>query len=364
MERVRRFHFDRYDSNIEEWPYYIRRFETELALYELRGDDTMQQRRNLLLSRIGPDAYKIVVDHFRPEEVETRDYDEVKQVLHRYYAKNICITAERVVFSQRHRKDSETVTQFINALRALAGHCEFGASLDERLRDQLIIGVANDTWQKEIFRLHPTNASTLAQVEATVLVLEQASQQQQRLHGLAKHAATAAHDTTTRRVTPHAGGHTASASGSDRKQQPRQPRTLQRGKHCLTCGNNTHLAGEKCPAESVTCSACGTRSHYARVCVKAGNAVVATSSHDTDKNTSSFGNKGRRNPKQKQVHNVTADTDIQSDYAATDESDNYNDFNVIYAVQKSGTLAVLYAKLNGHKTRMLYDPGAAYSVIG
>ncbi len=186
MERVRRFHFDRYDSNIEEWPYYIRRFETELALYELRGDDTMQQRRNLLLSRIGPDAYKIVVDHFRPEEVETRDYDEVKQVLHRYYAKNICITAERVVFSQRHRKDSETVTQFINALRALAGHCEFGASLDERLRDQLIIGVANDTWQKEIFRLHPTNASTLAQVEATVLVLEQASQQQQRLHGLAK----------------------------------------------------------------------------------------------------------------------------------------------------------------------------------
>ena len=217
MERVRRFHFDRYDNNLEEWPYYIRRFETELALYELRGDDTMQQRRNLLLSRIGPDAYKIVVDHFRPAEVETRDYDEVKQVLHRYYSKNICITAERVVFSQRHRKDSETVTQFINALRALAGHCEFGASLDERLRDQLIIGIANDTWQKEIFRLHPTNAATLAQVEATVLVLEQASQQQQRLHGLTKQAAAAAHDTATRRVTPHTRGHTVAASGSDRK---------------------------------------------------------------------------------------------------------------------------------------------------
>jgi hypothetical protein len=116
MKRVRRFHFDQYDSNLGEWPYYIPRFETVLALYEPRGDDTMQQRRNLILSRIGPDAYKIVVDHFRPAEMKTRDYDEVKQVglLHRYYAKNICITVERVVFLQRHRKDDEIVTQFIN----------------------------------------------------------------------------------------------------------------------------------------------------------------------------------------------------------------------------------------------------------
>ena len=77
--------------------------------------------------------------------------------------------AERVVFAQRHRKEEETVTQFINALRALAGNCDFGASLAERLRDQLVIGLNNDVWQKEIFRLHPTNESTLAQIEATII---------------------------------------------------------------------------------------------------------------------------------------------------------------------------------------------------
>jgi hypothetical protein len=74
----------------------------------------------------------------------------------------------------------------------MAGHCKFGASLDETLRDQLIIGIANDMWQKEVFRLYATNASTLAQVEPTVLALEQASQQQQRLHGLTKQASAAA----------------------------------------------------------------------------------------------------------------------------------------------------------------------------
>ena len=34
-ERVRRFQFDRFDPQTEEWIYYIRRFETELALHEL-----------------------------------------------------------------------------------------------------------------------------------------------------------------------------------------------------------------------------------------------------------------------------------------------------------------------------------------
>jgi hypothetical protein len=115
----------------------------------------------------------------------------------------------------------------------------------------------------------------------------------------------------------------------------------------------------------VTCSACGTRSHYARVCVKAGNAVVVTSSRgDSSKSPSQRNNKGRRQPERNHIHNVNADIDEQSNFTATDESDNNNDSNVVYAVQRSETLAVLYAKLNGHKTRMLYNPGAAYSIIG
>jgi hypothetical protein len=149
LERVRRFQFDRFTSDTEEWRYYIQRFKTELAIHGLlEGAPTESHRRNLLLSRVGPAAFRIVVDHFRPAEVNTKTYAEITQVLQQYYQKSICIMAERVVFAQRQRKDDETVTQFLNTLRSLAGNCDFGDSLHERLRDQLVIGISNDTWQK------------------------------------------------------------------------------------------------------------------------------------------------------------------------------------------------------------------------
>ena len=85
LERVRRFQFDRFDPNGEEWNYYIQRFENELAIHGLLDEPaTAVPRRNLLRARIGPEAFRVVVDHFRPEAVNTRTYDELKQVLHQF----------------------------------------------------------------------------------------------------------------------------------------------------------------------------------------------------------------------------------------------------------------------------------------
>jgi hypothetical protein len=73
----------------------------------------MEYRRNLLLSRIGPDVSKVRVDHFLPEKVETQNYDNLKQILHRYYAKKYLHDDRTRLFLHRHRKAGETVIQFI-----------------------------------------------------------------------------------------------------------------------------------------------------------------------------------------------------------------------------------------------------------
>lgn len=345
LDRVRRFQFERFAPDSEEWNYYIQRFETELAIFGLLdGDDTAVHRRNLLLSRVGPEAFRVLVDHFRPAAVNTCTYVQLKQVLQQFYQKSICIMAERVVFAQRHRREGETVTQFINSLRALAGNCDFGDSLTERLRDQLVIGINNEAWQKELFRLHPTNASTLAQIEATAAVLEQASVQQQRLQSLTKTSISGSGaEAGVRRVTkPSSQRQPASTSKSSASSTTTaKVRQLVRGQHCFKCGNKEHNVGEACPADTVICSACHTKNHFARVCVKSGNAEIVKSP----------------NSKRKHLNKLTVEADQDNDAEYVD------DLNTIASVISTGRCAVLYAVLNGRKTRMLYDPGAAFSVI-
>lgn len=46
--------------------------------------------------------------------------------------------SERVTFTPRYKQESESVTQFLTALRGLAGSCDFWDNLEERLRDQLV----------------------------------------------------------------------------------------------------------------------------------------------------------------------------------------------------------------------------------
>ena len=246
-DAVQRFKFDHFDPVQEKWEYYIQRFETELALHNLlSGDATAEARKNLLLSKVGPEAFRILVDHHRPEAVTTKTYQLLKNTLQRHYQAGICILAERVTFASRYRREGETVSQFLIALRAIAGNCGFGPSLDERLRDQLAIGVNDDYWQRELFRLHTTNEATLQEVEASALVLEQAHNQQQKIQALGKN------DTGTesgiRRVrqetTPHARGNMGNTSGFT-------PKKLEEGRDCLRCGFRKHRTGEKCPAQGV-----------------------------------------------------------------------------------------------------------------
>ena len=116
---------------------------------------------------------------------------------------------------------------------------------------------------------------------------------------------------------------------------------LVRGKHCFKCGNKEHNIGEACPADSVLCSACHTKNHFARVCVKSGRAEIVKSP----------------NSKRKQLNKITVEGNSDN------EAEYYDDLNAIASVTGKGRCAVLYAVLNGRKTRMLYDPGAAFSVI-
>ena len=347
---VQWFKFDRFDPAQEKWEYYIQRFETELALYNLlSGDAIAEARKNLLLSKVGPEAFRILVDHHRPEAVTTKTYQLLKSTLQRHYQAGICILAERVTFASRYRKEGETVSQFIIALRAIAGNCSFGPSLEERLRDQLAIGINNDYWQRELFRIHTTNEATLQQVEASALVLEQAHNQQHKIQALGKD--NTGTESGIRRVkglqetAPHARGSMRITSGFT-------PKELEEGRDCLRCGIPKHRTGEKCPAQGAICNSCGASNHFARVCMKSKRATVT--------------HRGQRGlPRQRRVNAVAIDPDDEeyTDSVIDGDDSGEREVNTVQIRTLRGQAARLSVLLNGVRVQMLYDPGAARSVI-
>lgn len=154
-EVYKKFRFDKFEPETEQWDYYLQRFELELEMNGLMAAEKAEIRRNLLLSKVGPHIFKILSDYFKPAKLTTKTYKELIEVFNRFYGKKVYIFAERINFAGCIRKDCETITEYSNRLRAAAGDCSFGTSLNERLRDQLIFGVNNREWQEKIIQKHP-----------------------------------------------------------------------------------------------------------------------------------------------------------------------------------------------------------------
>ncbi|CAA9993834.1 unnamed protein product, partial [Nesidiocoris tenuis] len=248
--RLQNFKFRNFDEEVEEWPYYLAHFEVELSRWELTEDIDDAACSILFLASIGPMPFKILVDHFRPQDVRNVNYDELKAVLSKFYVKSSCIFAERRAFANRIRNANEPVSRYVNELRRLAGSCEFGNSLEERLRDQLVIGINSSKWQEELIRLHPSNIATFQEVELTAVTLERAQSQQQILAGQVSNPSN--------KTVFHTRPQFREKTGRTRPTEPKDK--------CYRCGYKIHLDKTQCPALKAECLRCRKIGHFISVC--------------------------------------------------------------------------------------------------
>ncbi|KAH7969953.1 hypothetical protein HPB52_023086 [Rhipicephalus sanguineus] len=76
-------------------------------------------------------------------DAATTEYDTLLQFLDGLFAESTNVLAERHLFTSRRQLPGETFLDFVTALKEKALSCKFGATYDDRVRDQVIHGVAN-----------------------------------------------------------------------------------------------------------------------------------------------------------------------------------------------------------------------------
>ena len=100
-----------------------------------------------------------------PAKPGEKSYDELVKILKEHFNPTPSETVQRSRFHGRFRKSGETVATFVSELRSLAEFCNFGASLDDMLRDRLICDINSKIQQKLLAekKLTLTTAIEMAQ---------------------------------------------------------------------------------------------------------------------------------------------------------------------------------------------------------
>ena len=116
------------------WKRWIRAFELFVVG---KGVTNAAQKKALLLHCAGMSVQDIY--YTLPAVAGDADvYEKAKTALEQHFSPQVNLAYERHVFRNIEQKESETVEQYIIRLKQQAEVCEFGDSLNDQLKDQVI----------------------------------------------------------------------------------------------------------------------------------------------------------------------------------------------------------------------------------
>ncbi|XP_070395541.1 uncharacterized protein [Dermacentor albipictus] len=154
------------------WDEYVERLEK----FGEANKIAKEQKRAVLLSCCGEEAYGLIVTLVKPAGPTTATYDEIKTVVRKHLHPRPSELYARFLFYKRNQAAEELVADYVTALRKLAedcGFCDEQLPLDIMMRDRFVCGLQNETAQQRLLAEHYLTFNvaydTAATAEATAM---------------------------------------------------------------------------------------------------------------------------------------------------------------------------------------------------
>ncbi|CAN7949544.1 unnamed protein product [Ixodes hexagonus] len=158
------------------WDEYVERLEMFCVANKITTDE---QKRAVLLSCCGEQAYGLIVTLVKPVRPTTASYDEIKTAVRKHLHPRPSELYARFLFYRRNQAAEESVADYVTALRKLAEDCGFGDKqlpLDVMMRDRFVCGIKNEAVQQRLLAEH----NLTFQVAYDMAVTAEATAKQQR----------------------------------------------------------------------------------------------------------------------------------------------------------------------------------------
>jgi len=104
------------------------------------------RQKGIMLHLLGPETERIF-DTLTPED---DTYEKAMQILNEHLKQKKNVPFEISVFHKASQKQGESMEQFVTRLRQLSLHCEYAATLNEQIRDQIIATCTSSKLRKKL----------------------------------------------------------------------------------------------------------------------------------------------------------------------------------------------------------------------
>ncbi len=132
-----------------QWTSYTERMEEYLLANGVEDD---RKKVAIMLSTIGDAAYDLLCDLYDPEKPNMKTFAQLVEKLKEHLQPKPTMISERYRFHQRNQRRGKPIAEYITALRRPAKDCEFGAFLQEAMRDRLACGLSSEAIKKELLK--------------------------------------------------------------------------------------------------------------------------------------------------------------------------------------------------------------------
>ena len=121
-----------------------------LEQYFLANDVPYVKQVPALLSLIGGKTHRLLRDLCAPDKPATKIFAQLTAILSQHLSPKPLVIAERFKFNKRNQQEGESVAQYVAQIRKLSENCDFGANLEDSLRDRVVCGLLNEHTQKRL----------------------------------------------------------------------------------------------------------------------------------------------------------------------------------------------------------------------
>lgn len=285
-------------TRAEAWRRWYKQFTVFLKASGVHKEGSDVQA-SLLVNLIGAEGYDIYSTFKFGADESSEKLETVVKKFDNHFGTKQNTTMSRFKFFTRNQEVSESIDDYVTALRILSQYCEFEHLEESLIRDRIVCGVTDARVRDRLLR---SEDLTLDKAVKICQANEMSNEENRQIEvgktsvgggGGGESSATVdavssgAGTSVVRgrggwrraRGRARAGGGGSGARGMSRT---RDSGGSASAKCCAACGHWRCDGSSQCPAKYVLCFACDRRGHYGRMCPVKNNKVYDLCEDDED----------------------------------------------------------------------------------